>query len=283
MAVRRGEQTGSASRLGLSVDPPAEPTPRAPVPPASSPGRRAAPWVAGIVALACAGGLYFAYRHVGPEVAGSGDIPIIRADQGAVKVRPQNPGGDAAPSEDNGVYTTDQPNNATEHLLPPPETPMPKPAPTMTAPPPPEAENSPAPGPKPQQIPQIAAVAPPPAAAKPAPAVPAPVQPAVPKPPPQVAQVPPPLPPSSGGPAQYRVQVAATKDEDSAHAEWSRLQTAHPDLLGSLPVTVVRVDLGDRGIFFRLQAGAFDDRAGADKLCADLKAISIACLTVRAH
>ncbi len=80
-----------------------------------------------------------------------------------------------------------------------------------------------------------------------------------------------------------RIQIAATKDEATAQHEWDRLTKAHADLLGNLTETTVRADLGDRGIFYRVQAGPLPDAAAASKLCDQLKAVSIGCLVVRQH
>src|SRR5262249_17473711 len=75
-----------------------------------------------------------------------------------------------------------------------------------------------------------------------------------------------------------RVQIAATKDEPSARAEFARLQKAHPDLLGNLSATMVKADLGDKGTFYRIQAGPIADKAQADKLCGQLKPLGIGCI-----
>jgi cell division septation protein DedD len=85
------------------------------------------------------------------------------------------------------------------------------------------------------------------------------------------------------GDAGFRLQVAATKDEGAAQSEWARLRKAHADLLGDLSLTVVRADLGDKGVFYRLQAGVIPDRAAAEKLCAQLRAVSIGCILVKAQ
>jgi cell division septation protein DedD len=86
---------------------------------------------------------------------------------------------------------------------------------------------------------------------------------------------------SAAGSGPFRVQVAATKDDVSAQHEWLRLQQAHPDLLGGLQPTLIKADLGDRGIFYRILAGPVADKAAADKLCGQLKAVSIGCIVVR--
>jgi hypothetical protein len=77
-----------------------------------------------------------------------------------------------------------------------------------------------------------------------------------------------------------RVQLAAGKSEAAVQKEWDALQKAHPDLLGSLSLTVERVDKGASGIFYRLQAGPLADKTAAKELCASLKQKGQDCLVV---
>ncbi|MCH8002543.1 MAG: SPOR domain-containing protein [Proteobacteria bacterium] len=79
----------------------------------------------------------------------------------------------------------------------------------------------------------------------------------------------------------YVVQLAALRARDGTRPAWARLQRAHPMLLGDRELTVQEVDLGERGIFYRVQAGFFPDRAGASALCRALKARQQDCLVVK--
>ena len=82
-----------------------------------------------------AGGLWFAYtlgmRHTGGS-GDSGEIPLIRADNRPIKVKPENPGGMQIPDRDMFIYGQQRPE--VEHLLPPPEQPMALPAPPAPKP-----------------------------------------------------------------------------------------------------------------------------------------------------
>jgi len=49
-------------------------------------------------------------------------------------------------------------------------------------------------------------------------------------------------------------------------------------VLGSLERYVTPADLGEKGRFFRLQAGPFPERAAANTQCAALKAAGVDCL-----
>ncbi|MGH6932838.1 MAG: SPOR domain-containing protein, partial [Dongiaceae bacterium] len=87
----------------------------------------------------------------------------------------------------------------------------------------------------------------------------------------------------SGGAKMYTVQLAAYRSEAEASAGWMALTTDQGDLLNGLPHHVEKADLGaDKGIFFRLKTGTFDDIAKAKALCTDLKTRSIDCMVVEA-
>lgn len=81
---------------------------------------------------------------------------------------------------------------------------------------------------------------------------------------------------------EYRIQLAALRTHERAEAEWKRQKKAHPDILGALNLSVVRVDLGeDKGVFFRLRAGPLKDSASAKKLCGELAKRNVGCLVIR--
>ncbi len=84
--------------------------------------------------------------------------------------------------------------------------------------------------------------------------------------------------PLTGG--HMRVQVGAVLSEADAKSEWKRLQSRHPELLGGLSLSVVRVDLGEKGIRFRLQAGPVDE-ARARFICDQLKGQNLGCQLAR--
>jgi Flp pilus assembly protein TadD len=82
----------------------------------------------------------------------------------------------------------------------------------------------------------------------------------------------------------YTVQLASYRSEAEATAGWRTLSSQQAELLGKLPHSVAKADLGaDKGIYYRLQAGAFDDRKDATALCSDLKSRAIDCMVVEAQ
>lgn len=67
----------------------------------------------------------------------------------------------------------------------------------------------------------------------------------------------------------YRIWLTELEnaDEAAAAAEWRRLLEAYPDLLGGREPLLRRVERSD-GVRYRIQAGPFANRTGAEALCA---------------
>ena len=53
------------------------------------------------------------------------------------------------------------------------------------------------------------------------------------------------------------------------------------DLLGKLTAVAVRADLGERGIYYRVEAGPVGDKAAAVRLCKALKERDLECQLVQ--
>ncbi len=85
---------------------------------------------------------------------------------------------------------------------------------------------------------------------------------------------------SAGGEARYRVQLGAFRDEAMARQAWNDLPTDAKPALGSAAPAIQRADLGAKGIFYRLQAGAFSEIADAKSVCKQLERRKIACFVV---
>lgn len=256
--------------------------------------------VAVVAMLGFGVGLWYVYdRNI--QRGDSRPPTVVAADKGPVKTAPADPGGMQVQNTQTGILNqgkkTAEPK--VESLLPPPERPRsdPPPAPKAAAPvaPPPPAAVAPPPAPAP--VPS-----PPPAAAS-MPAVPAPAvevskvpaveppkveaPPASPAPPTPVAPVTPPKtpvpaavaaatpPPAAGG--GVRIQLASLPDAATAEQEWKRLQKANGDVLGNLTSRVVPVQLEGKGTWYRLQAGPFADKAGAQQACEALKQRKLGC------
>jgi cell division septation protein DedD len=214
-----------------------------------------------IVMAVFAGGLWFFY-HQGvrqPAMPGpGGDVPLIRADDKPVKLKPDQPGGMPVPDQNVSVYDPKPGAAPVEKLLPPPEQPMPRPTAKEAASPTPSAAAPTQPAPATQQ--QAAATAAPKAPPEPA------------------AKETPAAAPAKSVPAgPVRIQLASLRTPEAAKEEWGRLKREHPELLGRLTAVAVKADLGDKGVWYRVQTQVFDDAAAADRLCADLKKQNVGC------
>ena len=70
------------------------------------------------------------------------------------------------------------------------------------------------------------------------------------------------------------------RSPEAARDEWQRLKRANGDLLGSLRANAVSVDLGEKGIWYRIMAGPLDE-AGAERLCNEMKQRNQGCVIAR--
>jgi cell division protein FtsN len=75
----------------------------------------------------------------------------------------------------------------------------------------------------------------------------------------------------SGG-SGYLVQVSSQKNEADAQASYRALQGKYPSVLGSQSSVVKRVDLGEKGVYYRAFAGPFNSVDQATQVCSNLKA-----------
>ncbi len=83
------------------------------------------------------------------------------------------------------------------------------------------------------------------------------------------------------GEVAYRVQLGAFRSEDAARKAWGDLQKKHEELLSGEVYKVQSVEITGKGMFHRLQAGAFKKRDGAASLCTKLKAERQDCLVAK--
>lgn len=77
------------------------------------------------------------------------------------------------------------------------------------------------------------------------------------------------------------LQVGSYKSEAMATDAWTHLQQKHSDILAGLTPDVKRIDLGNRGIWYRLRVAGFADTAAATALCERLKAEGGRCLLTK--
>ena len=256
--------------------------------------------VSGIALAAVVGWFVLSPRYADAPDA---ELPVIRRPQNAVKIQPAEPGGMEILNQDKSVYDIIEKKDTSapvvENLLPPPEEPQ---LPVIAAQPETtvadrvtaqiqptiveeKAEEiirvAEAPKPQPVQEPK-AEPAPVPlsqAAAEPAPApAPEPVIRPDPQHAPQPKAAPAPQPqPKAAAAGSWQVQLMSSPNKTAIDSAWKNLVKKYPVLNGQ-PHEIETADLGSKGTFYRLKAGAFADRAGADNLCNDLKALGGSCI-----
>jgi cell division septation protein DedD len=211
------------------------------------------------------------------------EVPLIRAEVEPTRRRPADPGGMEIPGQGTMVLDGKRTAVKVEQLLPPPEAPLPRP--TVVETPPEPAASAPAPPATPAPLaatastpppavspsPPVSAAAPPPAAAAPQATAP----------PAKPAAAPATAPAAAAAGKGYHLQLGAVRSAEGAKQEWERLRQRQPDLLGALSLATPRVDLGERGTFYRIQAGPIADAAQAERRCNELKRRGIGCLLVK--
>jgi hypothetical protein len=99
-----------------------------------------------------------------------------------------------------------------------------------------------------------------------------------PRPPEQPASAP--LGPSDRLGPGYWIQLAAHFKARGGEAAWKTLSARHPGLLGGEAHAIKRVDLGEKGRFYRLVVGPYAARRPAREKCARLKRARVACFVI---
>ncbi len=231
-----------------------------------------------VAAIASFGSVVWWAHNQDVKAGGQGLEPlVVQAPTTPSRVKPENAGGLVPPNQDKEVFNRISPTavpSQPEKLLPSPTVPA-LPAtglPTPASPKPAEAEAAKAPTPL-----------------QPAPGTPAPTtetvtaEPAGPTPVPTASESGPSIASLidniSGPIGGWRVQIASVKTEDIAKSTWAKLQNAHGDKLANLRMQPVRVDLGDRGVWYRVQAGPLDEKQ-AQSVCSALKTRKTDCVVV---
>ena len=75
----------------------------------------------------------------------------------------------------------------------------------------------------------------------------------------------------------WQVQLISSNNKSSVEKSWSSLSKKY-NVLSNQPYEIETADLGAKGIYYRLKAGAFKTRAEADNLCNDIKALGGSCI-----
>lgn len=238
-------------------------------------------------------------------VRDANDVPVIRAQTEATKIKPEQPGGIEIAHQDREVYNiVDGTPSPTDGAFAPSEE-------TLTAE---DAPVAPAPAPRPETIPEPTAVTPSPdpvvEAAVEAKAEVEPITEATTESPvddpeddisafaPKVAPIalsrpartaiaPPKAttlaePRAAALASRIQIQLGAFNTEEIAAEQWAALKNRNGDLLSGRARVVTPVVSGGRRLF-RLRAGPFEDVDQASTLCRALKARGEDCIVARAR
>ena len=245
---------------------------------------------AGLLKLLAAFGVLLALAFIvlklyQPGTRARTDPPLITADNTPFKVVPEDRGGAQTPDQDKEVFEVMGGAEPSTDVvtLPAPEVPITVPSREPANPPASEPEQAtPAPTPAPAQQR--------PAQQRPAPNRPRPGTNPVtegPSPtpaPPPVRPAPEPAPPtptpSSGG-SDWVVQVASLRTQAEADATFARIKAANTAILAPYGSDIVRVDLGEKGIYYRARVDGFGNKAEAAAACDRLKAAGQSCFVAK--
>jgi tetratricopeptide (TPR) repeat protein len=80
----------------------------------------------------------------------------------------------------------------------------------------------------------------------------------------------------------WTVQLVSQRDAASAWQNWDSIKLRHGSLLDGAEAAVVKADLGDQGIYFRLRVHKLDSKQVAASLCRNLKRKGTNCFIARA-
>ena len=83
---------------------------------------------------------------------------------------------------------------------------------------------------------------------------------------------------SAGGP--FVAQIAAIRSAKSVEDAWRRLAARSPALFAQARADILRADLGAGGVYYRIRAGYFADRANASLFCDRVRAMGQDCIVV---
>jgi Flp pilus assembly protein TadD len=86
---------------------------------------------------------------------------------------------------------------------------------------------------------------------------------------------------SGGDGTPYKLQLASFRREAQAEQAREQILAQHKEVLGEMGLEVSRINLGNRGDFYRVMSDALDSRAAAADLCRVLKTRNADCLLIR--
>lgn len=220
-------------------------------------GRRGMYILAGAIAvlLAIATVIFITYQ---PGTRDRAEPPRISADNQPFKIEPDDPGGLQTPDQDKSVYDVMAGKTVEENVVTAPGAEMPIEMPTSA-----NIQVDPPKSVQPRA--DVTTPTPKPAA-------------------PKVEPTPTPRPstPVATGGGDYVVQVASVRSREAANDVWTSVSRKFSnEIVSGLYYDIAQVDLGDKGVFYRLRVAGLADKAAANQLCDKFKARGQACLVAK--
>lgn len=209
-----------------------------------------------------------------PGVRDRTDPPLITAENTPFKVVPEDRDGMQTPDQDKEVFDvmSGQDSSTDVITLPPPEVPIslpdrsePSRDPSLS-----ETNTLPRAETRPAQI---------------KPADETPVQPTASQPsvsPPPASQDPVSRPTTAAtGNSEWIVQVASLRSQGEAETTYAAIKSKNSRILSPFSSEIVRVDLAEKGIYYRARVVGFASRSAANTICNQLKAAGQSCFVTR--
>ena len=84
--------------------------------------------------------------------------------------------------------------------------------------------------------------------------------------------------PANGGTGRYHVQVASQRSEADAQTAFRSVQGKYSSVIGGQPHVIRKVELGEKGTYYRAMVGPFSTRDQAVQLCSSLKSAGGDCV-----
>ncbi len=85
------------------------------------------------------------------------------------------------------------------------------------------------------------------------------------------------------GRVQYALHLSSVKSRHDTAREWARLSTINGELLSDMRLHVRKVNIENRGTFYRVLAGSLANRLKAENLCSRIRVKNQYCLAIRLH
>mgnify|MGYP001189425207 FL=1 len=252
--------------------------------------------ISGLISLA-----WYAQETSEEEQMEATEVPLITVDGDPIKEKPEEPGGIQFPHQDKQVYKIVNPSQETAvppvQLTPPPPKPEVMPREEAVA----ELQRQVEAETKSKAVeqakpPAVAVVTPkedtdatkpvapkteeaPKSEKEPNPFA-APVKEDKPAPAPKAESKPAPAPKITQS-GDVALQLGAFRSNEEAEGQWKKISGKFASLTSGYRHAIVRADLGDKGIYYRLRLNGFDSTSSANQVCDQLKAQGQACFTVK--